>query len=96
MPKLEIHYADDYAALYFDGVLDREGKVHNVEERAFFLLGVKQVVDDAFLGGNEKAYITLAEVHQYHAERENNKVLAAELRKQAEDLLNKARVLEGM
>ncbi len=92
--ELEIHYADDeWAALYKDGVLERVGDAYLAEERAFELLGVKTVRDDAFMRGQTQASgvaHTLDEVATFVTERETKRRQAAALRAEAERLLAEA------
>lgn len=97
---MELHYADadDYAALYVDGLLVTVGNSYIVEGKAFGILGVRQVQDDAFMRGQterEGAARSLAEVDSYRAERERRKEAAAKLRKEAAKLLAEAAALEG-
>lgn len=99
MPKLEIHYADDWAALYIDGQLDPDtvGDKYNAEEKAFALLGVKQVHDNAFMRGQSQrsgVAPTLDDVAAYRWERDNKRDEAARLRQEAESLLARAKELE--
>ncbi|TDC26879.1 hypothetical protein E1211_29730 [Micromonospora sp. 15K316] len=98
--KLEIHYFDGWAALYIDGQLDGNsvGDEHIAEERAFGLLGVKQVYDSAFMRGqNQRAGVapTLDDVAAYRQDRETRAADAAEKRKEAERLLADAAALEA-
>ena len=104
MPRLEIHYADEWAALYVDGALDREygeptvGDRYRVEERAFELLRVRQIHDDAFMRGqNQRDGVarTLDEVAAYQVERHERKTRAERLRAQAEALLAEAKGLDA-
>lgn len=98
MAQLEIHYSDDWAALYVDGKLDRVGDTYLTEERAFELTGVKQVQDNAFMRGQsfrEGVARTLDEVAEFRDQREANKVKAAELRAEADRLLAEAGALES-
>lgn len=91
--KLEIHYADEWAALYVDGKLARVGDAYLAEERAFELLGVKIVQNDAFMRGqNQKSGVaqTLDEVAAFATEREEKRQRAAELRAEAARLLTEA------
>lgn len=96
--KLEIHYADEWAALYVDGKLNRVGDIHNTEERAFELLGVRQVQDDAFMRGqSQRAGVatTVNEVDEYREWRDNGIAEAARLREEAAALLARATELDG-
>lgn len=94
-PKLEIHYnGDDWAALYVDGELAVVGDSYLAEERAFELLGVTIVQDDAFMRGQTRAAgvaPTLDEVQAYRTAREQ----ARELRAEAARLLAEAKKMDG-
>jgi hypothetical protein len=95
--NIEIHYADEWAALYLDGKLDRVGDAYLAEEKAFGLLGVKQVQDDAFMRGQNQASgvaDTLDEVAEYRRQRDEALTEAARLRAQADELLAKAGLLK--
>lgn len=94
---LEIHYADDWAALYVDGKLDRVGDAYNTEERALSLAGVATVHDDAFMRGQSQrdgVAQTLDEVAAYARERDERLAVAAQKRAEAERLLAEAGELE--
>lgn len=99
MPAMEIHHSgEEWSALYVDGRLEEVGDTYVVEERAFELLGVKEVQDDAFMRGQksrEGVAPTIDEVEAYRAEREASKARAAELREQAAALLAEAEQLVG-
>lgn len=93
MSNLELHYAEEWAALYVDGKLDQVGDSYNTEERAFELLGVPQIHDDAFMRGQDKrrgVAQTLDEVAEYQTRREQGAARAEELRAQAAELLRQA------
>jgi hypothetical protein len=95
--KLEIHYADEWAALYVDGKLERVGDSYLAEERAFEILGVRIVQDDAFMRGQKRAdgvAQSINEVEALREQREENRRRAAELRHQAERLLQQAGELD--
>lgn len=97
--NLEIHYEDEWAALYVDGKLEPEtvGDSYVAEQRVFELLGVRRVYDNAFMrGGNTRSDVaqTLAEVETYREAREEHKRRAAELRAQAARLEQEAAALE--
>ncbi len=99
IPRLEIHYADDWAALYVDGVLDPQsvGDSYIAEERAFAKLGVKQVHDDAFLRGQTQrdgVAKTLMEVAEYRTTRSERLRQAEEKRQLAARLVQEAEALE--
>lgn len=103
--KLELHYADDWAAgghgwaaLYVDGWLATVGDAYIAEEKAFSLLGVTVVHDDAFMRGQaERSGVApnLPDVAAYAAGREERKKEAARLRKEAAKLLAEAAAVEG-
>jgi DNA-binding CsgD family transcriptional regulator len=102
VPKLEIHYdgGGEWAALYVDGVLevDTVGDNYHAEERAFELLGVKQVQDSPFMRGQKQrdgVARTLDEVTAYREQRDAAKAEAARLREQAAELLSRAAALGG-
>jgi len=86
-PKLEIHYSTgEWAALYVDGKLERVGDAYWVEERAFELLGVTVLHDEAFLRGQgqrDGVAKTLDEVDAYRQQREADKAEAQRLRDEA-------------
>lgn len=100
MPDLEIHEAEDWAALYSNGNLVATG--HTVHEEALQMLGVTVVQDDAFMrGGNgtgrhgtPPVAKTLDEVHEYAKERLVRKARAQRLREQAADLVAEALTLD--
>lgn len=96
-PKLEIHYADQWAALYVNGRLDRVGDSYLAEERAFELCGVKTVQDDAFMRGQttrEGVAQTIDEVNEYRQQRDHARAEAARLREEAARLAAEADRLE--
>ncbi len=96
--NLEIHYADEWAALYKDGELVRVGDSYLAEEKAFELLGVIIVQDDAFMRGQGRSdgvAQTLDEVVEYALERDRRKQTAADKRAEAERLLAEAKELES-
>lgn len=73
MPEVEIHYEQqwgEWAALYVDGKLVTVGDNDNTEEKAFDVLGVRMVQDDAFMRGQDRregVAQTLSEVAEYRA-----------------------------
>ncbi len=98
-PRLEIHYADDWAALYVDGVLDPQsvGDSYIAEEMALARFGVTQVHDSAFLRGQTKregVAKTLEEVEAYRVAREERLQRAQARRTQAALLIEEAEALE--
>lgn len=93
MKNLEIHYSDDWAALYVDGNLVTVGDSYLAEEKAFELLGVKQIQDDSFMRGqtsSDGVAVTLAAVNEYRATRDAAEAKARELREEARILLERA------
>lgn len=95
--ELEIHYDEEWAALYKDGLLVRVGDAYRTEEEAFAILGVTIVQDNAFMRGQGKAdgvAKTLDEVHEYSEQRRLNQTRAADMREQAQCLLAEAVNLE--
>lgn len=100
MPKMELHYADEWAALYVDGKLadNGVGDAYRVEELAFEMAGVKQVKDDAFMRGQNQydgVARTLDEVDEYRWARDNRAEEAKRLREEAEALIARAAELES-
>jgi hypothetical protein len=96
-PKLEIHYAEEWAALYVDGRLERVGDSYLAEERAFEILGVTTIQDDAFLRGQtsrDGVAKTLSDVAAYRAQRDEQRAEADRLRREAERLLAEASALD--
>jgi len=98
--ELEIHYSGEWAALYVDGQLDPDtvGDSYHAEEKAFELLGVKQVHDSGFMRGQTQrsgVAQTLDEVSSYISER-NDRLNEADLKRaEAERLLAEAKALES-
>lgn len=93
---MEIHH-DEWSALYVDGKLEVVGATSYVEEKAFALLGVREVTDDSFMQGQvrrEGVAQTLVEVDTYRREREKRCEAAASLRSQADALLAQAAEME--
>jgi hypothetical protein len=99
---IQIHYADNWAALYVDGKLHRDrhgatiGDSHNVEETLFELLGVTVAQDDSFLLGQDRrdgAATTLEEIEEYRAARRARADVVAEMREQAAKLVREADAL---
>jgi hypothetical protein len=94
--KLEIHYADEWAALYVDGKLERVGDTYLAEERAFELLGVTTVQDSAFLRGQtsrEGCAQNLDEVGAYRDARDTAIERARRLEAEAREALAMAEKL---
>jgi hypothetical protein len=87
MPDLEIHYdpGGEWAALYVDGRLERVGDSYLAEEKAFEILGVKTVQDNAFLRGQhgrDGCAQTLDELAAYRTQRDVDRAEAARLREE--------------
>lgn len=97
--QIEIHYADEWAALYVDGKLHSDpGDAYRVEEEAFALVGIRQVQDDAFMRGQDRregVARTLDEVNEYRWQRDNRRSEAKRLRDEAARLTAEAALLEG-
>ena len=97
-PAIEIHYADQWAALYVAGQLIVVGDSYLTEKKVLAILGVKTVQDDAFMRGQtarDGVARDLAEVETYRQRRENRKAEAARLRAEAERLLSEAEALDA-
>lgn len=91
--ELEIHQAEEWAALYVDGKLDRVGDAYLADERALELCGVKVVQDNAFMRGqNQRSGVaqTLTEVEEYADDRARRLTEAADLERQATELQARA------
>lgn len=99
MIEIEIHYSGgEWAALYVNGELVTVTNSYRVEERAFKLLGVRRVLDDAFMRGQDQRDGTarnLAEVAAYRKLRDERKAEVGRLRAEAQQLLEKAATLDG-
>lgn len=96
--NLEIHYSDDWAALYVDGKLDCVGDSYIAEERALTMLGVVLITDDAFMRGQryrDGVAGTLEEVEEFRSQRATALDKAEALRDEAARLLAEAENLEG-
>lgn len=94
---IQIHYSGEWAALYVDGKLEVVGDNYLAEERAFELLGVRQVQDDAFMRGQtsrDGVAKTLADVESYRASRKARGDKAQELRDEAMRLITEADKLD--
>lgn len=95
--ELEIHYAEEWAALYVDGKLEIVGDSYLAEDKTFALLGVKQVQDDAFMRGQttrDGVARTLQDVAAYRDARADRQDRANLLRREAERLLAEAEALQ--
>ena len=100
MSELELHYADEWAALYVDGELDAStvGDSYIAEAKALRILGVRIVQDDAFMRGQnarDGVAKNLDEVTAYREQRERRLAEAAKLRADAQALLDQAQALEA-
>lgn len=102
MPDLEIHYdpKGEWAALYVDGKLDYDtvGDSYHAEERALALCGVKLVENSPFLrGGNQREHAapTVADIDEYRQRMAEREQRAAELRAEAQRLMDEANGLDG-
>jgi hypothetical protein len=97
MANIEVHEADDWAAVYMDGKLvDGPGDAYLRDEwlRAHF--GVVTVQDNAFMRGQnmaDGAAHTLDEIEAYRTERDARLWRAAELRAEADRLTKEAEEL---
>lgn len=97
MADLEIHYCDDWAALYVDGDLVQVGDSYLAEERAFQIMGVKTIHDDGFMrGGSSREGVasTLADIVAYRTSRDAQLQRVMELRAEADALMKQADALE--
>src|SRR5690242_16462444 len=93
MSSIEIHEADDWAAVYLDGKLQRVGDAYLADEWVRQHFGVTTVNDDAFMRGQTKregVASTLEEVEAFRTRRDANKARAAELRSEADRLIREA------
>jgi hypothetical protein len=98
IPDMEVHEAEDWAALYVDGKLDRVGDAYLADERIREIVGVRTVQDDAFMrgqGGRDGVAQTVAEVEAYARERRERQERAAALRAEAARLEAEAAGLAG-
>src|SRR5688572_20142914 len=94
--KLEIHYADEWAALYVDGKLEIVGDSYLAEERALMMSCVDLIQDDSFMMGQryrDGVARTVDEVNQYRIDREARREQAEKLRLEASRLLLEAELL---
>lgn len=99
--SVQIHYADDWAALYVNGMLvpNAVGDSYVAEEIALLGLGVVMVHDDAFMRGqSQRAGVatTLEDVRAYQDKRADAKARAERLRQQALALVAEADLLDGV
>ncbi len=99
--SVQIHYADDWAALYVNGMLipNSVGDSYVAEEIALLGLGVVLVHDNAFMrgrGGRDGVAATLEDVRAYHDKRADAKVRADRLRQQALALVAEADLLDSV
>jgi hypothetical protein len=92
MTCYELHYEDEWAALYVDGKLVTVGDAYSSEEYAFSLLGVKQVHDNAFMrgqNGRDGVAQTLDEAAVYRAGLDEKVAEADRLRLEVNRLLSR-------
>lgn len=97
LPKLEVHHAEEWAALYINGKLDRVGDAYLATERIYEIVGVRYVQDDAFMRGQthrDGVAKTLDEVREFAENREQRRRLAAEYRGRAAALEEYAKTFE--
>jgi hypothetical protein len=93
MGNIEIHEADDWAAVYLDGNLQRVGDAYLADEWVREHFGVTTVQDDAFMRGQDQrdgVAQTLDEVKAFADDRDSRRARAAELRAEANRLLRRA------
>lgn len=96
IPDMEVHEAEEWAALYVDGRLDRVGDAYLTDERIREIVGVRTVQDDAFMRGQIRAdgvAQTVAEVEEYSRQRQRRRERAAALRAEAARLEAEAAAL---
>jgi hypothetical protein len=94
---MQIHYADEWAALYVGGQLVTVGDSSNTEEKAFRLLDVTIVRDDTFMRGQTKrdgVARYLSDIELYRQERNERTERAMRLRHEAYTLIAQAQELE--
>jgi hypothetical protein len=99
LPNIQIHYAEEWAALYVNGDLVERtvGDSYLAEEHALDILGVIQIHDDAFMRGQDQRIgvaKTLVEVEVYRIHRDATKANAEQLRTKAARLLAEAEELD--
>ena len=90
---VEIHEAEEWSAVYLDGVLQRVGDSYLADEWVRAHFGVTTVQDDAFMRGqNARSGVapTLTALAQYRDERDAARAEAERLRAEAARLLAEA------
>lgn len=93
MSNVEIHEAEEWAAVYLDGQLQTVGDAYLADEWVREHFGVITVQDDAFMRGQDQrsgVAKTLEEVRAYQDARDTRRARAAELREEAARLLREA------
>lgn len=91
--EIEIHRADEWSGLYLNGELQTYGDHHHAEEWLYERFGVK-VVDNPSWLVNDKPYATLGEMREAQEKERLARIEAAELREQAEALIQRANRLD--
>jgi len=93
---IEVHFAEDWAAVYENGELAYEHHVDDMFDFLFSKLKIKEVHDDAFLrgGSGQNTAKTLVEVYEYRQQRELKLDQAKLLLEQASELREEAERLE--
>ncbi len=97
MSEVEIHEADEWAAVYLDGKLQRVGDAYLADEWVRSHFGVTTVQDDAFMRGQTGrggVAQTLDEVEEYARQRAARRAEVDRLRAEAARLEDEARDLE--
>ncbi len=98
MSEIEIHEADEWAAVYLDGKLQRVGDAYLADEWVREHFGVVTVQDDAFMRGQSHrsgVAQTVNEIVDYRQQRATARERAAALRDEADRLLREAGIVEG-
>lgn len=93
---VEVHEADEWAAVYLDGKLVQQGERYLANEWVREHFGVVTVQDDAFMRGSDRredVAQTLDEVADYAAERATRAERAADLERRASAMFDEARRL---
>lgn len=93
-----IEGSGEWSALYLDGKLDRVGDHYLAQERILELCGVVCEQSDDFLRGQDgRAGVaqTLNELSDYRLQREEKEAEILKLRKEASELLARAKEIEG-
>jgi hypothetical protein len=93
---VEVHEADEWAAVYLEGKLVHQGERYLANEWVREHFGVVTVQDDAFMCGSDRredVAQTLDEVAEYAAERATRAERAADLERRASEMFDEARRL---